>query len=176
MKSIRNGIGIGLAATMLAGLLGGASANAQIYPQPEGYCVVSLSEPLPGLKSEITLEISAADRGGTPLEGVDGVLQIVDQPGITAHLEPARFITDAQGTAEVVLYTGEEPGLIRISGPCGEVQVMANVPVGSPPGPPATGGGFIEDNAIVAGMMGTAGVIAVIGSLGFAMGVLRKNA
>ena len=176
MKALRNGIGIGLAAAVVVGFLGGASANAQIYPQPEGYCVVSLSDPLPPLDSEVTLTISAADRAGTPLEGVDGVLQIADQPGNAAHLDPARFITNGDGTAQVVLHTGQETGLIRITGPCGEVQVMANVPVGSPPGPPATGAGFIEDNALVAGLMGTVGVLAVVGSLGVTMGVLRKNA
>jgi len=176
MKSIRNAIGIGLTTTLLAGLLGGASASAQIYPQPEGYCVVSLSDPLPPLESEVTLTITAADRAGVPLEGVDGVLQIVEQPGNAAHLEPARFVTNEDGTAQVVLYTGQESGMIRVTGPCDAVAVMANVPVGSPPGPPATGGGLIEDNAVVAGLMGTAGVIAVLGSLGITMGVLRKRA
>lgn len=176
MRALRNGMGIGLALALVVGVLGGTSASAQIYPQPDGYCVISLSDPLPELDSEITLTITAADRGGTPLEGVDGVLQIIDQPGKAAHLEPAQFVTKADGTAEVILYTGQETGLIRITGPCDAVEVMANVPVGSPPGPPATGSGLLDDNRVVVATMGTAGVLAVVGSLGITMGVLRKRA
>ena len=142
VKTIRAGVAAGIAATLLIGVLAVPTANAQIYPQPSGYCVVSLSDPLPPVDAEVTLTITAADNAGNPIVGESGDMSIVQQPGDSAYLAPSSYTTGANGTADVTLYTGSEPGLIRITSPCGPAQVVANVNVGQPPGPPSTGTGL----------------------------------
>ncbi|MCA9847652.1 MAG: hypothetical protein KC472_06740, partial [Dehalococcoidia bacterium] len=63
---------------------------------------------------------------------------------------------------DVVLHTGSQPGLIRVTSPCGPAAVMANVNVGQPPGPPSTGTGLDSTDGpampLLAGfaLMGTA--------------------
>lgn len=178
MNIIRNGIGLGLAAALLVGILGGTGANAQIYPQPEGYCVISLSDPLPALDSTVTLTVTAADRAGNPLPGMSGAVQITEQPGDDAQLQPDTFTTGADGAAEVVLHTGDIPGLIRIEGSCDAVELTASVTVGSPPGPPQTGAGSAEGDSVSATttrVTGAAGALAVVASLGVTAGVLRRR-
>src|SRR5690606_27244059 len=126
---------------LLFGAFLAPSAQAQIYPTPGGYCVLSLSEPLPDTETTMILTVTAADRAGNPIEGIEGTLLITTQPGDSAVITPASFVTGADGTAEVTLFTGNEPGIIHIEGPCDETQVKATVQVGGPPGPPSTGDG-----------------------------------
>ena len=162
VKTIRTGVVAGIAATLLVGALAVPTASAQIYPQPSGYCVVSLSDPLPPVDAQVTLTITAADAAGNPIVGESGDMSIVQQPGDSAYLAPSAYTTGPDGTADVVLHTGSQPGLIRVTSPCGPAAVMANVNVGQPPGPPSTGTGLDSTDGpampLLAGfaLMGTA--------------------
>ncbi|MGE3960506.1 MAG: hypothetical protein AB7F65_02340 [Dehalococcoidia bacterium] len=180
MNILRTGI-LGVATALLGGVLAAGTANAQIYPQPDGYCVISLSDPLPPTEAQVTLTVTAADRAGQPLSGISGELEIVQQPGDSAYLEPSAYTTGADGTAEVVLHTGAEAGLIRVASECDEISVTANVNVGQPPGPPATGSGpsGLGDGtpalATLAGVLGAVGAVGVVGIAGRGVARLRRR-
>lgn len=181
MKIIRVGIGLGLVALLATSALGAGEASAQIYPQPDGYCVLSLSDPLPGLSEDVTITVIAADRAGNPLEGLTGELLVTRQPGDSASVTPASFVTGPDGKDTVTLFTGDTPGIIEVSGPCDQVQVNATVSVGDPPGPPSTGdateGGMLGPQTrvqLLGGLFGAIGAAAVIGGGGIA-GVLRRR-
>lgn len=173
MKTIRRGVGVGVVTTLIVGILGSATASAQIYPEPDGYCTISLSDPLPKTNTEIRLTVTAADSAGNPLPDVTGDLFIAEQPGDDAQLRPSAFTTGADGTDDVTLYTGSTNGLIRVGGPCDDVELTATVPVGSPPGPPQTGAGPDEGSSTAA-MAGAFGVLALLGT-GVGVGVLRRR-
>ncbi len=175
MKTIRTGVLAGIAATLLVGALAAPTANAQIYPQPNGYCVISLSDPLPPVDAQVTLTVTAADPAGNPIQGETGDITIVEQPGDSAYIAPSSFSTGADGTADATLYTGTEPGLIQITSPCGPALVVANVNVGQPPGPPSTGTGLDRSSGSALSLIATlalAGTAATGG--GFAL--LRRRA
>jgi len=174
MKTIRNAFGLVMATVLLAGAFGATSVSAQIYPQPEGYCATSLSDPLPPLGADITLVVTAADRAGTPIVGDTGSLVITDQPGDSARLTPATFVTGADGTATVVLTTGDVSGRIAVAGECDEVIFNATVQVGTPPGPPATGSGPSEDGTGVGALLALSG-LAIVGA-GAGVRVMRRRA
>lgn len=173
--TIRTSLGLTIGAVLVAGLFGATSANAQIYPSPEGYCVFSLSDPLPATDSMVTITATAADRAGTPLEGVSGTVSITSQPGDSARLDPSSFVTGPDGTAEIMLHTGDTAGTIEVTGPCDSVEVRATVQVGTPPGPPATGSGTSEGNPPYA--LGAAAATALLAGIG-GVGLLarRRNA
>lgn len=140
MKTVKIAAGAAFGAVLLAGSFT-SSAQAQIYPNPEGYCIGALSDPLPDTETTVIVTVTAADRAGNPLEGVTGHVEIASQPGDDARVEPGAFVTGPDGRAEVVLYTGDTPGTIVLAGPCDRTQLSLGVQVGSPPGPPATGSG-----------------------------------
>ncbi len=154
-------------AIVLALALGGLGldrATAQIYPAPNGYCVLSLSTAFPALGATVELVVTAADNAGNPLPNLTGTVRIVEQPGTSATLTPSTFTTGADGTATMQLHTGSTPGVVRVSSLCGDIEVGTNLLIGNPPAPPPTGEGT-ESRA----MNGAAAVTTLTGIAALAL-------
>jgi hypothetical protein len=126
----------------LALLFGATTALGQAYPPPSGNCFIILSDPNPPTDSDVLFKIVISDVNGDPVPGVEGTAEIVSQPGSSAFISPTNFTTDTSGAAMLTLHTGDAPGPITILAKCGAVlSTQVTLPVGTPPGPPATGQG-----------------------------------
>jgi hypothetical protein len=132
-----------------AGVLGASTAQAQLYPHPEGVCVLTPVEPNPSISSETEILLVLSDLNGNPIAGVVSTATLLSQPGGGATVTPLNFTTDANGQATLVLATGDAAGVVTIQTVCGELSANLNIPVGQPPGPPNTGTGV--DSALTLG-------------------------
>lgn len=141
MRTLRTAVGAALVVALALGALGPRTASAQIYPAPNGYCLLALSSAFPPVGSTVELVVTAADNAGNPLPNLTGSAQIVEQPGTSATLTPSTFTTGTDGTATMQLYTGTTPGVVRVSSLCGDIEVATNLLIGTPPAPPPTGEG-----------------------------------
>lgn len=165
MRTLRTAVGGALVVALALSALGLGSASAQIYPAPNGYCLLSLSGAFPPLGSTVELVVTAADNAGNPLPNLSGSAQIVEQPGTSATLTPSTFTTGADGTATMQLYTGTTPGVVRVSSLCGDIEVGTNLLIGTPPAPPPTGEGPASNR----GLTDFAAAAAVTGLVALSM-------
>lgn len=140
------------------GVLGASTAQAQLYPEPEGVCVLTPVEPNPSIRSETEILLVLSDLNGNPIAGVASSATLLSQPGQGAKVTPLNITTDANGRATLVLATGDTAGVVKIQTVCGELSANVSIPIGQPPGPPNTGTGF--DSGLASGT----GIIAM-GSL-----------
>jgi len=152
------------------GALGASTANAQLYPHPEGVCVLTPVEPNPSVSSETEILLVLSDLDGNPIAGVASTASVLSQPGQGAKVTPLNVTTDENGQARLVLATGDTAGLVKIQTVCGELSANVNIPIGQPPGPPNTGTGFGRS-------LGSAGLAMVgLGAAAIGLtGVLAKQ-
>ena len=146
-----------------AGALGASMAQAQLYPNPQGVCVLTPANPNPSVNGQTEILLVLTDLNGNPIAGVSSSATLVGQPGEGASVVPVSFTTDANGQATLVLATGDAPGVIKIQTVCGELSANVNIPIGQPPGPPNTGTGFASTTsfgttALAMGALGAAGL------------------
>lgn len=155
-----------------AGVVGAPSAQAQLYPHPEGVCVLTPIEPNPAVGSQTDIRLVLTDLAGNPVAGVASTAVLLRQPGEGARVSPLSSVTDANGQATLVLATGDTPGVVQIQAVCGELSANLNIPIGQPPGPPNTGTGL--DSTASTGTIALAMVGLVAGAISLT-GVLAKR-
>ncbi len=189
MKVIRAGAGLAFAAVLVAALSQGGTAQAQIYPTPEGNCTIVPSDASPGLDTTITLTVSAADLAGDPVPNVGGEAFIVAQPGTDASISPATFTTDAAGNATLSLYTGTTAGTVQaavvidddeLQAECAIEVTMAEEPAPAEPAPVAPGPPPTGTGGVSSGGSGTPwaifAAVAAFGTLGATFAFRRMAA
>ena len=165
-----------LASALLASSVGALSAStaaAQLYPDPQGVCVLTPAEPNPSLNTDTEIRLVLSDLSGNPLAGVASTAMLVSQPGGGATVAPLNFTTDANGQATLVLDTGDTAGLVTIETVCGELSANLNIPIGQPPGPPNTGTGPGSSLSMGASALAMAGL--AVGAVGVTTLILSRR-
>jgi hypothetical protein len=179
VKVIRASVGLAAAALLVAALTQGGTAQAQIYPTPQGNCVITPSVANPDLDTTVTLTVNVSDLAGNPVPNVSGEAFIVSQPGTDASIAPATFVTDGAGNAVLTLATGTTAGTVQaavviddedLEAECAIELTMAEdaapaEPAPAAPGPPPTGAGGITGGASSSAPWALAGALAVLGSM-----------
>jgi hypothetical protein len=64
-----------------AGVLGASSAQAQLYPDPQGVCVLTPADPNPSVNTQTEILLVLSDLNGNPIAGVFSSATLVSQPG-----------------------------------------------------------------------------------------------
>lgn len=155
------------------GVLGASTAQAQLYPHPEGVCVLTPVEPNPSISSQTEILLVLSDLNGNPIAGVASTATLLSQPGQGAKVTPVSVTTDANGQATLVLATGDSAGVIKIQTVCGELSANVNIPIGQPPGPPNTGTGLDSDRSLGNAALAMSGLVAA--ALGLTGVIIRRR-
>jgi len=163
------------------------------YPPPAGTVTASAETAAAPTGASVEVACTVLNSAGAPVANQLCTFSIVSQPGSDASLGASSALTDSDGVATAVLYTGSTPGLIVVKVEAGGVSSQVNVatgvelglapPTGAPGMPaqaPATGMGSADGTSGAGPMNGPAalGALATAAALAIAGAyvVLRRRA